>query len=85
MVGVGWTGIGLGRGGFTLRVSGGFHSKTELLSDPNADSPSCVSASYGIQTQKLHILTSVQKHTSPECTVLRSKKNTHRILFIAHK
>lgn len=85
MVGVGWAGIGLGRGGFELRVSGGFHSKTELLSDPNADSPSCVSASCGIQTQKLHILTSVQKHTLPECTVLGSKKSTHRILFVAHK
>lgn len=31
--------------------SNGFQSKTELLSDPNADSPSCVSAGCDVDTK----------------------------------
>lgn len=31
--------------------SDGFQSKTELLSDPNADSPSCVSAGCDVDTK----------------------------------
>lgn len=51
----------------TLRDSDGFQSKTELLSEPNADSPSCVSAGCDVdnvtsiykstQTQKSHVIT----------------------------
>ncbi len=35
----------------TLMDSDGFQSKTELLSDPNADSASCISAGCDVDTQ----------------------------------
>lgn len=47
----------VGAGGVvTLMDSDGFQSKTELLSDPNADSPSCVSASCDVDTQNTIML-----------------------------